>query len=147
MARRARGETKRRIIDFVQSNIERTGYMPNRVEIAQHCEVSPAAIAYHTRLLKKAREIPDAPKRKHHQSKEQKAREKLLWRTILLFIDEYVNCHGFSPRMREVATHVDRSLSNTHKHLLLLKSEGLLTFEPTLARTLIVANDWRERLG
>lgn len=57
---------------------------------------------------------------------------------ILSFISSYIEEHGYSPSMRDVANAVGLSISPTKHRLDNLRKSGEVTFEDGIARTIRV---------
>ena len=51
-------------------------------------------------------------------------------------IDAYVQKHGFSPTVRELAAELDLCASTVHHHLHALAREGRITWHPAQPRTI-----------
>jgi len=54
---------------------------------------------------------------------------------ILDFLSAYINVHGYSPSMREIAEAIGRSVSTVYYHMQLLEKWGLVTHQPRKARS------------
>lgn len=57
-------------------------------------------------------------------------------KSILCFIEDFLERHGYSPNFREIAWEFNCSTSTVHKVLHALKDEGLVDFEDGKYRTI-----------
>lgn len=60
---------------------------------------------------------------------------------ILLWIAEFVAKNQYPPSISEIAEHFGIVKSAVHYHLKQLRDDGLLTWEPTRARTLTLTKE------
>lgn len=57
---------------------------------------------------------------------------------VVAAITDYIDSHGYSPSMRDVAKAIGLSIGPTKKRLDLMRDRGLITFESGMARTIRV---------
>ncbi|WP_039944438.1 LexA family protein [Thermicanus aegyptius] len=58
---------------------------------------------------------------------------------VLLAIQTYIEKHNYPPTVREIGEMVGLSSSSTvHGHLERLKKKGIITYEPSLPRTITI---------
>lgn len=59
-------------------------------------------------------------------------------RTIVNFIIEFIRENGYSPSLRDIQNNCNVSLSNVHRHLEKLESEGVLKRTTSISRTIVI---------
>jgi DNA-binding MarR family transcriptional regulator len=67
------------------------------------------------------------------------------YRRILKFTGEYIDTHGYSPSIREIADAIGRKVSTTSYHLHGMCKSGLITWERHIPRTIRLTDKGREK--
>lgn len=60
---------------------------------------------------------------------------------IMVFLESYIENHGYSPTVREIGQAVGlKSSSPVHSHLYILNELGYITWNPNIPRTIRIIN-------
>jgi len=60
---------------------------------------------------------------------------------VCTFINNYIKESGYSPSVRDISSHFDRSVGTIYPMLKRLKQKGIIDFEEKKSRTIKIIND------